>query len=97
MRRRSPAACLFVEFFNPGGGSIGLFQLPFVGSNPPPASFGFADSGGLATIGGFSIGTNDFGRVSIDDVRYSSVPEPGTLSLFGIGLLGFARILKRRS
>jgi len=58
--------------------------------------FGFTDAGG--TTSAITITNLSDDAWGIDDVRYgsSSVPEPGTLVMFGSGLLGLASIARRK-
>jgi len=59
--------------------------------------FGFTDPGRL--ISSIALIEAQLGPTrdiyGVDDMRYVLVPEPGTLSLFGLGLLGFLRFRKR--
>ncbi len=66
---------------------LGLPALPtqYVGLmhmdiSPSPISF---DAGGRGTVGS-------------GDIHINSVPEPGTLALFGSGLIGMAGVLRRK-
>jgi len=83
-----------------GVGCAGATQIWNVPSNATALYLGFADGGGSGPFqgsfgaysdntGGFTVNINTSGLIG------SSVPEPGTLALLGIGFLGLGFLRKR--
>jgi hypothetical protein len=64
--------------------------------------FGFIDPGGLInSVTLTQVWTNNQGNnfayfVGLDDVHFSSVPEPGTLPLLGLAIAGFALFRRKQ-
>ena len=65
-------------------------------NNGGTAFVGFTDT--AANISSVTVNAlNDI--IGVDDVRYSfgtATPEPGTLMLFGSGILGLAGVIRRK-
>ena len=80
-----------ISFFD---GSSQSVPIPGDYNNGGTAFVGFTDT--AANISSVTIvGLNDI--IGVDDVRYSgAVPEPGTLVMFGSGILGLAGVLRRK-
>jgi hypothetical protein len=77
-------------FENAGGGSVDdLFLLSAIGSSTVSAGNGDGNAVYTTNAAGAATVTYDYGSGS-------PVPEPGTLSLFGTGLLGLAGVLRSR-
>ncbi len=86
------------------GGTVSPLLLAALGLNPTaqnydglvhidvsPAPVSFALGSGRNVDGGVKVGTLGSG-----DLHISSVPEPGSLALFGSGILGLAGAVRRR-
>jgi hypothetical protein len=71
----------------------GIFSIPFSG---------FSGPGSLSAVTGITIALNNGGSPStaadfvLDEIRFSIIPEPGTMALFGLGLLGVVGVTLRR-
>lgn len=105
----APTEALTIQFFNRFGGGLGTLVLNNLSNGP----LAFRDQFGNKTIAGFSIFNGDIsllnsnppafenslvtGGFAVDDFRYFSVPEIGTLALLGIGLGGLGFIRRRRA
>ena len=83
-----------------GLGTVQTQNLPFLLSfdpiNPITIVMSSANLSGLTTAGGFVTGFNATGTGNIAGTRGADVPEPGTLSMLGIGLLGLALGARRK-
>ena len=80
-----------ISFFD---GSSQSVPIPGDYNNGGTAFVGFTDT--AANISSVTIvGLNDI--IGVDDVRYGgTTPEPGTLVMFGSGILGLAGVLRRK-
>ncbi len=71
----------------------GVLTIPFSGLTGP---------GSLSSVTGLNIVLNDGGTPAtaadflLDEVRLVVIPEPGTMALFGLGLLGVVAVTLRR-
>ena len=78
----------------------GLYTTTGLGTSSFPEGFMDISFSGTAAYGLFDF-TSDIGRYIIDDFSgtfgTTEVPEPGTLLLFGLGLLGLAGFSKKKS
>ncbi|MBK19270.1 MAG: hypothetical protein CMM52_10605 [Rhodospirillaceae bacterium] len=75
-----------------------IAQSGFNGGTAEDSFFGFEHSGGIGSI---SIRhTHSFFGIEVDHLQYglaASVPEPGALAVFSLGLIGFVIIRRRRA
>jgi PEP-CTERM motif len=85
---------LFLSFFRRDGTLVEDVTQPITTS--VSASFGFARVGDVADIAGVSIYNDDLSGLSFDNFRAAAVPEPSTLALTGLGMLGMVGWLRRR-
>ena len=76
---------LDIQILNPVGGGGASFQAT-------SSAFGI-----FSRYHNFGSGTIGYGLVTQFDFGATSIPEPGTLSLLGLGLLGLAAAARRRS
>ncbi len=68
---------------------------PVIGAGGAPISIDMAGSGGIN--GGLGLGNGAFSRSDFQFTKASiEVPEPGTVALFGLGLLGLVGMRKKR-
>ena len=63
--------------------------------------YGFSRVGGVNDIAGISIWNNDPGGIGLDNLRFDvpsgQVPEPGTLALLGLGLVGMGYARRKKA
>ena len=85
-----------VQFFRQDGSLIEAVTVGTPGTN----FFGFSRDGGIADIAGIAVWTTDPGGLEYDNLRFdggnSTVPEPGSIALFGSGILGLSAVLRRK-
>lgn len=77
---------------------MGLITIPFAGSTPQQVLTMLCPSG-TCTAADITAGktiSSSFSADFVSTANRSSVPEPGTLMLFGSGLLGLAGTLRRK-
>ncbi len=92
---------LFADIFSPGAPLAALFSL----ETPVPTAIGPFETAGGFFVEGFDeiFLTSDFVVICEDGsvcgagtATTIGVPEPGTLALFGVGLVGFGIVRRRR-
>jgi hypothetical protein len=87
---------VYVEFLSGTGEVVGSVGA---GANPNDGFIGFLASTAFTTIRLTSVGSGA-DNYFLDDMSYKmaghSVPEPGTVALLGVGLLGMSAALRRR-
>lgn len=91
-----PTTGATIDFFRRDGSLIDRVVL----LNLSAASYGFSRDLGIKDIAGISIFNNDPGGIGFDNLKFdvptdTTVPEPGTLTLLGIGAVVLLRRVKR--
>jgi len=64
-------------------------------TNPDAQAKGASSVASFSTIGFRTANLNDGVTVRIDDLSLSAIPEPATIALFGVALLGMAGLRRR--
>jgi hypothetical protein len=77
-------------------GSAALPYTPIASYRMDSFDFVASSSSGSIDFTGLTIPTGNF-ATAIDNIQISTIPEPVTLSLFGIGLAGAAAMRRRRT
>jgi hypothetical protein len=87
-----------LNFFRRDGSLIDTVTL----NNLSDKSYGFKRDGGVFDIAGVSVHNNDLAGIGVDNVRFDvrsggNVPEPASIALVGMALLGLAATYRRKS
>ena len=90
-------ATLDIDLFDAVGGALGSTSVTGI-NNTTPAFFGVISD--MGAIGQLTFGVPGAGEL-IDNITFgnavaSQLPEPGSLALFGLGLLGLCVAVRRR-
>ena len=92
----SASTTLDIELFDAFGGALGSTSVTGV-NGATPTFFGVLSD--MGAIGQLTIGNPDVAEF-IDNITFGNavtqLPEPGTLALFGLGLLGLGVAVRRR-
>jgi hypothetical protein len=88
----------FINFFQASFGGASTAAMSNFAATPGyiEETLFVSDLAGPTALLAFT-GQDDLGFLDIDDVSVTYVPEPGTLALFGIGLVGLLAATLRRS
>lgn len=96
------AAYLKVEWFDSGYGALGQSVLDTMTGSDPVGSWNTLNGNAVAPAnaahGRITLGLQDAdgaGAVFFDNAVVDVVPEPGTLALFSLGILGFLRLRRK--
>ena len=98
------SAYLKIEWFDSGYVALGQTVLDTMTGSDPAGSWnnlsGIATAVVGAAHGRITLGVQDAdgaGAVFFDNAVVEAIPEPGTLAMFGLGILGFLRLRRKLS